>query len=44
MSLLEVSTPTGKKKTVGIGQDQSVAVLSVVVLGATGDLAKKVML
>jgi hypothetical protein len=42
MSLVEVTTPSGKKKTVGIAQDQSGSVLTIVVLGATGDLAKKV--
>lgn len=42
MSLVEVTTPSGKKKTVGIAQDQSDGVLTIVVLGATGDLAKKV--
>ena len=42
MSLVEVTTPSGKKKTVGIAQDKSDGVLTIVVLGATGDLAKKV--
>jgi glucose-6-phosphate 1-dehydrogenase len=42
MSLVEVSTPSGKKKSVGIAQDDSASVLTIVVLGATGDLAKKV--
>jgi hypothetical protein len=42
MSQVEVTTPSGKKKTVGIAQDASEGVLSIVVLGATGDLAKKV--
>jgi hypothetical protein len=42
MSVVEVTTPSGKKKTVGIAQDQSDSVLTIVVLGATGDLAKKV--
>ena len=42
MSLVEVTTPSGKKKTIGIAQDQSGSVLTIVVLGATGDLAKKV--
>lgn len=41
MSLVEVSTPSGKKKSVGIAQDDSASVLTIVVLGATGDLAKK---
>lgn len=42
MSLVEVTTPSGKKKSVGIAQDQSDGVLTIVVLGASGDLAKKV--
>ena len=42
MSQVQVTTPSGKKKTVGIAQDASEGVLSIVVLGATGDLAKKV--
>jgi hypothetical protein len=44
MSLVEVTTPSGKRKTVGIAQDRSGSVLSIVVLGATGDLAKKVIM
>jgi hypothetical protein len=43
MSVVEVTTPSGKKKTAGIDQDRSDSVLTIVVLGATGDLAKKVM-
>ena len=42
MSQVQATTPSGKKKTVGIAQDASDGVLSIVVLGATGDLAKKV--